>query len=56
MAYQVDYGDDGGFTGQNETGFESRELYLPGKHSITVLASNLGGVVKVRNQYMYVTA
>ncbi|KAK3767525.1 hypothetical protein RRG08_003958 [Elysia crispata] len=46
VAYQVDYGDDGGFTGQNETGFESRELYLPGKHSITVLASNLGGVVK----------
>ncbi|RUS88932.1 hypothetical protein EGW08_003268 [Elysia chlorotica] len=45
VSYQVDYGDGGGFTGQNETGLETRQLYLPGKHSIAVTASNSEGTI-----------
>ena len=47
VVYKVDYGDGAGFTSENETGLESRELHLPGKHVITLTASNAVGSVTV---------
>ncbi|GFN94973.1 location of vulva defective 1 [Plakobranchus ocellatus] len=44
LNYQVDYADGAGYTAKNETGFESRDILLPGTHTIAVLVSDTNGM------------
>ncbi|CAL1543661.1 unnamed protein product [Lymnaea stagnalis] len=41
LMYMADFDDNAGFTSYNETGFESRELYLPGDYRVQVAANDM---------------